>query len=195
MGRQPAVALDRIRYPNVSAGVVARKPVGRVACDDAIEIGRIALHFRQRLLAAKGTTLEIGMRRRRAVIGLNDRLARERHFVHAALAVVNDAIHAAQRPTSVIGAVGDVAGVRAAYRVSPVHGVEHGAIDDLAREAAVADSNILMVPLRWQPDFETEFGKNRTDDAAKCGNRARGDSAGPKVTRGNRSSGADRYPG
>ena len=49
-------------------------PVGRIARNDAVEIGGIALHFGERLLATEGTALEIGMRRRRAVIGLDDPL-------------------------------------------------------------------------------------------------------------------------
>ena len=61
MGRKPAVALHRLRDPDVSAGVVPGEPVGRIARHDAVEIGGIALHFGERLLAAERTALEIGM--------------------------------------------------------------------------------------------------------------------------------------
>ena len=89
--------------------------------------------------------------------------------MHSALTVVNDAIHVAQRPASVIGGGGDVARVRAAHCIAAVHRIIHGAINDFAGEAAVAHSDILMVPLRGQPEFKAEFGKNRADDAAKAG--------------------------
>ena len=114
--------------------------------------------------------------------------------MHAALAVVDDAIHVAQRPASVVGAGGDVAGVGAADRVAAIHRIKHGAINNFAGEAAVADSDILVVPLRGQPDFKTKLRKNRADDAAERGNRARCDPSGAEHTGGNRGSGADRDP-
>jgi hypothetical protein len=52
-----------------------------------------------------------------------------------------------------------------------------------------------VVPLRGQPDFEAELGKNRADHAAERGNRARGDSASAEYTGRNRGGRTDRNSG
>src|SRR5690242_19645578 len=87
-----------------------------------------------------------------------------------------------------------MAGIRAAHCVAAIHRVKHGAINDLSGEAAITNTDILMVPSRGQPDFKTKLRENRANDATERGNLPRGDPAGAKHTRGNRSGGADYYP-
>ena len=60
VGRDVAVAIHRQRHPEMAADIVMGPVVRGVACDDAVEIGRIALGFDHRFVAALRASTEIG---------------------------------------------------------------------------------------------------------------------------------------
>ena len=172
-GGDVAVAFHGHGGPEVAAGVVAGPVVGGVARDDAVEIGRIALGFDERFMAALGTTVEVGMRGGVAVESVEDDLVGFRHDVHAAIGKVGDSLRVAQSPCAIVGVGADVTGIRAAGRVTSLERLQHGGIADGPGQPAVSDGEQFVVPLRRHPQLEAHFRRNHRDDAAESGHLTR----------------------
>ena len=90
-GWDVAVAIHRQRDPEMAANVVVRPVVGRVARDDAVEIGRIPLRFDHRFVSALGASTEIGVRRLRAVKRPQDHFVGFGHQMRRPIGKIHDA--------------------------------------------------------------------------------------------------------
>ena len=89
--RNIAIAIHRQHRPEVAADVVMRPIVRRVAGDDAVEVGRIALGFDHRFVAALGASTEIGVGRLSIVKRVENQLVGLRQQVGGAVGEIDDA--------------------------------------------------------------------------------------------------------
>ncbi len=135
--RNVRVAIHRKRRPKMAADVVMGPVVGRVARDDAVKIGRIALCFDHGFVAALGASVEIGASRLRAVERLENQLVGFGHEMRAAVGEIHDALVVPKRPFG-IGTAALMAGVRTARRVTLLQGLHHRCKADGARHTAVS---------------------------------------------------------
>ena len=110
------------------------------------------------------------MRRPGSVERFDDGLVRFGHCVDRLVGELDHPLHVAQRPTG-IRARALVACIRATGGVAALDGFPHLAKIDGAREAPVADSQQLPVPLERHPDFELDFRSHHPATRQKAGAR------------------------
>jgi hypothetical protein len=94
-----AGAVERVDHPEVRADFMVCLVVIRITGDDAVVVGRIALRFHQRFLAALRAADEITMAWILAVVRGGDGLARQCGNVDRAMPVVRDLFGSAERET------------------------------------------------------------------------------------------------
>src|SRR5207249_226215 len=143
----------RLLVPNAPHEVV-RPEVGRCPDDDAIVVVGEALRFHERLPAAVRASAEVGTPGTVAVDGADDRLGPLGRFVDRAIPEIDDPFRVSQGPA---GVAARVAIIRPGGSVAAAEPGGQGAVQDRAREAAIANALELSVPARaWHPDFETD---------------------------------------
>jgi len=147
--------------------------VGGSTGEDSVEILGEALGFHQRLTAAVGTTLEIGVRCRPAVERLDQALGVHVGFMQRAVAEIHDLLRVFESPARV-RAVAFVPRVGGGGGVTAPEVARQRVIVDRPGEAAVAGRQEPAVPPGGgQPDLKTDVGiAGGPDDAghaAECG--------------------------
>src|SRR5207247_1268681 len=143
----------RLLVPNEPHEVV-RPEVGRCPDDDAIVVVGEALRFHERLPAAVRASAEVGTPGTVAVEGADDRLGPLGRFVARAIPEIDGPFRVSQGPA---GVAARVAIIRPGGSVAAAEPGGQGAVQDRAREAAIANALELSVPARaWHPDFETD---------------------------------------
>ena len=159
VGRQVVLRLQQHVLEDERAADLHRRAGGGIAGDDAVEVGRITLHFHQRLAAAVRAAVEVGVRRRLAEEGGRQLLAGDRRDVRAAMAVVDllGAVRAPGRIARLVAGVGGRRGVAA--RQARVE------VPDRAAEAADADEVELAVPGVGQAEPEVHLVAGHGDVA------------------------------
>ena len=108
----------------MAADVVMGPVVGGIARDDAVKVGRIALRFDHGFVAALRASIEIGVRRLRAVERLENHLVGFRHQMSGAIGKIHDAFVVSERPFAV-GAAALMASVRAAGGITLLQRLHH----------------------------------------------------------------------
>ena len=173
--------MNGLRNP-VSAGLKMHHEVRGRPGKNAIVIGRVALGLRQRLGPSLGASVPVRIARTRAVKSGDECLGLESHFVHGAMAEVDDLLRMSERPLAghwraPMASVGSCSGISLAQCGS------HLLCSDHAGESTVAHGLEAPVPVRREPYLETNVGirrrMNARHDPAERGQLHRRGSAKP----------------
>ena len=105
--RQEVLGLGEHLLVDQRAAHLHRRAGGRVAADDAVEVGRISLHFHQRLAATVRAAIEVGMLHRASVERACELLAGHGGDVRAAMPVV-DLLRTVRHPRLIVRQVARV---------------------------------------------------------------------------------------